>query len=140
MATTEVTNRMNALRDTVMENLRLPVDEELGHWESWRPFPDPRTGGVLIAPIGAGAFEVRHVSSKEKLLLATANSVSARLCSLLPQEIRPAQRDSRSRRQYLSQHILDLEYRFFKCLTKSDAATFLRGRVKRCQYRFGVQL
>jgi hypothetical protein len=25
-------------------------------WSEWRPFPDPRQGGMLTAPFGAGCY------------------------------------------------------------------------------------
>ena len=33
------------------------------NWREWKRFPDPERGDHVEAPIGAGLYEVRHISS-----------------------------------------------------------------------------
>ncbi len=52
-------------------------------WSDWRPFPDPRKMGILIAPFGAGCYELRHRDGR-LILFGTAGCVAYRMSSLLP--------------------------------------------------------
>lgn len=56
----------------------------LGMWSEWLPFPDPRTGEILHAPIGPGCYELRLANSRQKILFGKGKSVAYRMSSLLP--------------------------------------------------------
>lgn len=117
--------------------LPAPPDAEAG-WSPWRPFPDPRRAENLVAPVGNGAFDLR-LASGEALFAGASHSVAARLAMLLPREIRPMQRVSSSRRQFLAGHLDTLEYRTAGCDTYADAlrtATALGEKA----YRFRPEL
>lgn len=92
-----------------------------GDWSVWRPFPDPRSKGILIAPYGPGCYEVRRISSGEKVLFGMGGHVAARLSSLLPGPLGTGTRNNEGKRRHCLDHIADLEYRTLACLTKNDA-------------------
>lgn len=109
-------------------------------WSDWLPFPNPRKGSLLVAPIGPRAFEIRQVSTQQALMLATANSVSGRMSGLLPADMKRVRCDYRSRRQYLVGHVDDLQYRVMSAVSRGEAARVLAPTLRRDDYRFGVDL
>lgn len=116
-----------------------PVSPLVAEWSEWLPFPDPRKGSLLIAPIGPGAFELRLGSTREGIMLATAKSVSGRISALLPVEIAPVRRETGSRRQYLAGNVEDLEYRVLGACSRAEARRLLL-QPRRNDFRFGTDL
>ena len=53
-------------------------------WGTWKPFPDPRSGQHLDAPIGPGVFEVRHTGTGEQIAFGHSKSVAQSLAILMP--------------------------------------------------------
>lgn len=62
----------------------MPLDDDLHPpWSPWRPFPDPRTGGLLQAPFGPGIYELRLAPPDGALVLVGigANLAARMSCS-----------------------------------------------------------
>jgi hypothetical protein len=51
-------------------------------WTSWKPFPDPRSGAPIEAPIGPGLFEVRRISNGDLVAFDHAANVARALASI----------------------------------------------------------
>ena len=51
-------------------------------WTNWKPFPDPRSGASIEAPIGPGVFEVRRISSGDVVAFDHAANVARALASI----------------------------------------------------------
>jgi hypothetical protein len=106
-------------------------------WSAWRQFPDPRVGGMIVAPIGAGVFELRRAATGERVLFGAGEHVAARLTNLLPATIGQSLRNNMSRRQYILRHLDDLEYRTMSCTSRREADILLAQFDVRL-YRFRV--
>ena len=106
-------------------------------WSAWRHFPDPRAGGMVVAPIGAGLFELRRIETGELVLFGAGEHVAARLTNLLPATLGASLRKNASRRQYILRHLDDLEYRTMSCRSRGDADVLLAQFDPRL-YRFRV--
>lgn len=83
----------------------------MSQWTKWQPFPDPRLGGFLKAPIGAGCYQVRRANSKQLVLFGMSTHVALRLTSLLPPPYGRGRRNNFLKREYVRRHIRDIEYR-----------------------------
>jgi hypothetical protein len=98
-------------------------------WADWKPFPDPRSGEYLNAPIGPGVFEVRHMQTGEQIAFAHSANVAHSLAKLLPAQ--PGLRALFGRRNGLSHRSHELEYRTCSAGTIHEAksvAERLTGR------------
>jgi hypothetical protein len=51
-------------------------------WTSWKPFPDPRSGAPIEAPIGPGVYEVRRISNGETVAFDHAPNVARALLAI----------------------------------------------------------
>jgi len=105
-------------------------------WSSWHPFPDPRKGGILQAPLGPGVYEVRHISDKELVLVGIGKHCAARMSSLLPRPYGTGTRNNTAKCQYLMRHLDDIEYRTLRCLKRDHAADIERKLLRTRDYRF----
>jgi hypothetical protein len=79
-------------------------------WSDWRPFPDPRKNGILIAPFGAGCYELRHRDGR-LVLFGTGRHVAYRMSSLLPEPFGRGTRNNAAKRAYVLEYLNDIEYR-----------------------------
>lgn len=70
-------------------------------WTPWRPFPDPRTGGILHAPIGPGVYDLRRISTREPVLFGIGARCAHRMTSLLPAPFGCGTRNNQNKRKYL---------------------------------------
>lgn len=109
----------------------------LGTWTRWRPVPKPRTGEALMAPIGAGLYELR-LTAGEPLLLGCTRNVAARLAAILSSVDRPQGRAVDSRRQYFSDNLHNLEYRTRACVTLAEARRIVESAEPE-RHRFKVE-
>lgn len=92
----------------------------LGCWCDWRSFPDPRRGELLVAPLGAGLYELR-LADGVPVLIGASRHVASQISLLLPPETKPIQRPTLSRRRFLLCHLSELEYRVMSWGTYEDA-------------------
>ena len=105
-------------------------------WSEWRPFPDPRAGGILVAPLGPGVYEVRNRETDEHVLVGESKNVSARMASLLPHPDGTGTRDNQDKREYVGGHLGVLDYRTRAFATKADAKAYERQLRRTTTYIF----
>lgn len=104
-------------------------------WSRWRRFPDPRRGGMLVAPLGAGCYELRL--GKEKILAGSGKNVALRMTSLLPKESGGAgTRRNSEKRKCVVENLSKIEYRTFACKDATAAKAFETRELKKHKYRF----
>ena len=115
----------------------LVTSHETAQWSAWRRFPDPRAGGLIVAPIGAGAFELRHVGTGERVLFGAGEHVAERLTNLLPVSLGLRRRNNASKRQYILRHLDELEYRTSGCASRTEAELLIAHFDPRL-YRFRI--
>lgn len=103
-------------------------------WSEWKRFPDPARGDHVEAPIGAGIFEVRHISSGALYAFGATEQVAQALSHMLAKPRSLAAWFGRKDELPLR----DLEYRTCAAASKADAKvavermigrrdTFMRG-------------
>jgi hypothetical protein len=97
-------------------------------WSTWRHFPDPREGEVLIAPFGPGCYELRH--GEQPVLFGRGRHVAARMTSLLPQPLGAGRRNNSNKRAYVLANIRDIEYRTAAVRTHEDAVELERSLMR----------
>lgn len=105
-------------------------------WTPWRPFPDPRTGGILHAPFGPGVYDLRRKSTKQPILFGIGGHCAHRMTSLLPKPLGCGTRNNSKKRAYLLRHLDDIEYRTRPCLTRQAAAAIERDMNRDSDYLF----
>lgn len=109
-------------------------------WSPWRPFPHPRTRGVLHAPLGPGVYDLRHISTKEPVLFGIGGRCASRMTSLLPEPWGSGTRNNSKKRIYLACFLDDIEYRTMACDSREQAAA-VEDEIKRDrghEYRFAT--
>ena len=89
-------------------------------WSEWRPFPDPRKGGILTAPFGAGCYELRHRDGR-LILFGHSKNAASRMASLLPLPLGAAGRNNAAKRDHVLKHLGDIEYRTVAFATVQEA-------------------
>lgn len=104
-------------------------------WSRWRPFPDPRRGEDLVAPIGAGCYDLRLRSTGERILFGTGAHLAERMTSLLPAPFGKGTRNNSGKRQCVLDEIADMEYQTITFATKAEAQAFERT-LRGLGYRF----
>lgn len=82
-------------------------------WATWKPFPDPKSGEHLDAPVGPGVFEVRHTGTGEQVAFAHSANVAHSLSGLLPRQTSAL--GALFRRNSFKHRSHELEYR--TCIT-----------------------
>jgi hypothetical protein len=105
------------------------------HWSDWLPFPDPRKGQRLIAPIGPGVYDLRLRSTGEPILFGIGGHAAARMTSLLPEPYGSGGRNNDGKRQFIFDNLADIEYRTMACATREEAAEIER-KLPKGSYRF----
>ncbi|MFC5394532.1 hypothetical protein [Bosea vestrisii] len=107
----------------------------LGTWSRWRPFPDPRKGEALVAPVGAGCYDLRLRSTKERILFGMGAHLAGRMTSLLPAPYGNGTRNNSAKRQCVLDELDDMEYRTIAFSTKGEAKAFEKT-LRAFGYRF----
>jgi hypothetical protein len=108
-------------------------------WSEWQGFPDPRKGGMLTAPFGAGCYELRDRSNGKLVLFGKGSSVAFRMISLLPKPFGRGTRNNLAKRAHVFEHIADIEYRTLACATPQEAELCERKlKANKSGYIFGT--
>jgi len=90
-------------------------------WSEWHKLPDPRQCGILVAPIGAGCYELRRTDTGKFVLFGMSGQVALRMTSLLPRPYGRGTRNNQQKRKYVLTHIGKIEYRTLACPTRQQA-------------------
>jgi len=91
-------------------------------WSAWRQFPDFKTDGYPETSEGPGVYELRRRSTGERILAGESKTLAKRMKSLLPKSRggRGTRKNSR-KREYVAEHLPDVEYRTRACASKDEA-------------------
>lgn len=85
-------------------------------WSGWRRFPDPRVGGILVAPLGPGCYQLRRADTGRKVLFGMARNVARRMSSLLPWAAGGGgHRGNTGKRNYVVRYLDNIQYRTCAC-------------------------
>lgn len=106
-------------------------------WSAWRRFPDFRTEGFPEAPDGPGVYELRDRSTGNLILVGESKTLAKRMKSLLPKSHGGrGTRNNAAKREYVAEHLPDVEYRTCGCETKAEARTLERQLLVERTYIF----
>ena len=105
-------------------------------WTRWAPFPDPRRGDFVCAPIGHGVYELRDRKEDKFVLVGIGKNCASRLCSLLPAPLGQGTRRNSKKRRYVLKHVRNIEYRTYPCSSDSQARLIEKQRLASEQYVF----
>lgn len=108
----------------------------MSEWSNWMPFPDPRTGQYIYAPFGPGVYELRRISTNEKILAGKGSNTAFRMSSLLPEPYGCGTRKNERKREYTLEHISDIEYRTIAFERIQFAEAFEKELLWKFQYLF----
>ena len=90
-------------------------------WSDWLPFPDPRTGDMLVAPYGAGVYELHNRKTNEFVLRGMGANCAYRMSSILPKPLGQGTRNNADKRLYVLTHLSDVDYRCVACASVAEA-------------------
>ena len=93
----------------------------MSDWTEWRPFPDPREGGLLVAPFGPGVYVLRNIKDGVYVLFGKGNNCAHRMSSLLPKPLGCGNRSNDKKRNYILENIKYIEYRCAICSDEQHA-------------------
>lgn len=89
-------------------------------WDNWKPFPDPRKGDLLIAPFGYGVYQLRNKKTFEYILFGKGTHLAERMSSILPAPFGCGTRNNMEKRNYVFDHLDEIEYRSVSFLDKRE--------------------
>jgi hypothetical protein len=95
--------------------------EAVNDWSEWRSFPNPQKCEYLIAPFGAGCYELRNRRTGKLVLFGKAQNVAARMSSLLPAPFGCGTRNNTEKREYVLANISVVEYRTIAFATAEES-------------------
>ncbi len=108
-------------------------------WSGWTAFPDPRKGGILTAPFGAGCYEVRRRDTGQLVLFGMGGHLASRITSLLPEPLGTGTRNNAAKRAYVLENIDSLEYRTVAFANVADAKRCEQSlKANKTSYIFGT--
>ena len=110
----------------------------MANWSDWLPFPDPRKGQFLNAPFGAGVYQIRNRVTGEMILFGIGGHCAHRMSSLLPKPLGRGTRSNSQKRQYVLDHLVDMEYRCLACQSRANAVTIEQQIRVECDYKFAT--
>jgi len=102
----------------------------VAEWSRWLPFPDPRKGNLLVAPYGAGVYELRNRKTKQYVLRGMGANCAYRMSSILPKPFGQGTRNNEEKRLYVLNHLPHIEYRYQSCTSASTARLLEAARKK----------
>jgi hypothetical protein len=102
--------------------------KSVARWSDWLPFPDPRKSDLLVAPFGAGVYELRNRKTNELVLRGMGANCAHRMSSLLPKPLGQGTRNNAAKRRYVLAHLRDVEYRYMACASAGEAMALERAR------------
>jgi hypothetical protein len=111
-------------------------------WTEWRSFPDPRKSEMLLAPFGAGCYDIRRKRGSSQKALSVCcglgSHVAQRMISLLPKPLGAGTRKNSKKRKYIKQHLSSIEYRTIACKNKHEAQPVERKLLNEGGYKYST--
>jgi hypothetical protein len=105
-------------------------------WSPWRPFPDPRRCGALVAPLGPGVYELRLAATQEGVLTGSGKNCAYRMTSLLAAPLGQGTRRNEKKKSFVLERMAELEYRTRAFASEEDAEQFESQLLRSGQYLF----
>lgn len=93
--------------------------------------PDPRRGEELTAPYRPGVYDLLLRPTGHPVLFGIGGHLASRMTSLLPLPLGRGTRNNSVKRQFLLDHLSDVEYRTMSCETREEAASVERALPKK---------
>jgi hypothetical protein len=90
-------------------------------WSNWSQMPSPETCRRINAPTGPGVYQIRHISTKDKVLFGIGIECQKRMKSLFPKPYGVGTRNNGMKRDYILENWKDLEYHTLKRDTREKA-------------------
>ncbi len=110
----------------------------MNSWTNWIAFPDPRNFGVLVAPYGPGVYDLRNKATDELVLIGMGSNCANRMSSILPKPLGCGARKNSAKRQYVFEHLGDIEYRCLPCSDSQHAKQIERQLLANHNYIFST--
>ena len=110
----------------------------MSEWSEWRPFPDPRADGYLLAPFGPGVYELRHRESDGLVCVGSGKNCAYRMSSLLPAPRGEGTRNNAALRAYVLANLGALDYRTRPFPSGAEASVFEKDHRARGKYLFST--
>tara|TARA_B100001250_G_scaffold70420_1_gene56799 strand:- start:859 stop:1212 length:354 start_codon:yes stop_codon:yes gene_type:complete len=108
-------------------------------WSKWIPFPDPKNHGILVAPWSFGVYQLRDKVTKQFIYCGKGNFVGYRMLSLLPKYyFGKGTRNNTKLREYVMNHLDQIEYRTISCDSEKEAFKVERESKKENEYLFNT--
>lgn len=106
-------------------------------WSEWRKFPDPRQYGMLTAPFSPGCYELRRGDTGKLICFGMGRCLALRMTSLLPKIFGQGTRKNVGKRNYILEHVENIEYRTLACATREEAMERERDlKANKSDYKF----
>lgn len=106
------------------------------NWSEFSPFPSPLKQEYLLAPFGAGVYELKNVKTKELIYVGEGANTAYRMSSLLPEPHGAGTRNNSSLRKYIFENINDVHYRTLSCIDKATAKQIQDKMIVKNKYLF----
>ena len=90
-------------------------------WSNWSQMPSPETCRRINAPTGPGVYQIRHISTKNKVLFGIGIKCQKRMKSLFPMPYGVGTRNNEMKRDYIFENWEDLEYHTLERDTREEA-------------------
>lgn len=106
-------------------------------WSAWRQFSDFKAEGFPEASAGPGVYELRHRSTGKRILVGESKTLAKRMRSLMPKSHGGrGTRNNSGKRDYVAEHLPDVQYRTCDCATKAEAQALERRLFGKHSYVF----
>ncbi len=92
----------------------------------------------MVAPLGPGVYELRNSATSELVLFGYSKNVASRMSSLLPPPYGTGNRNNREKKEYVLEHLVDMEYRTRACPDKKTAQKEEQNLRARNYYLFNI--
>ena len=90
-------------------------------WTNLTPFPDPRKGEFITAPLGAGIYELYDHAARRWVLVGYSKNVAYRMTSLLPKPFGAGHRSNKAKQDYIYKNLSSISYRTKACHNGNEA-------------------
>lgn len=106
------------------------------NWTEFSPFPSPLMQGYLLAPFGAGVYELKNIKTKELVYVGEGGHVAYRMSSLLPEPFGKGTRNNLRLRNYIVESLHNIHYRTLACTDKAAAKQIQDKMITNNKYLF----